>query len=468
MEDGYLLYAYLFGSLKSFADFYFNWRGFIFHGFIELHGCIIFCGSIYATKGPNSLQEAKMRILEVFLSLTVLITVSLTASCRSDDNTGKVIPREIALAYARFGFDIYRAEANLSKGGNLFISPVSVAMALAMTMEGSDNATEEEISRVLGLSRTGREDVGRYNRQLMKSLQRDREGVEVSIANSLWLNKSYSFLDKFKRDASDYFLADLYPLTTAEKINSWVSEKTEKKIESIVDRVSSDDAAFLINAIYFNGKWKNRFDPELTESADFHTASGETKDVQMMKRKGSYLYIKNDLLEGVIIPYADEKTNIVLILPSEESGLTGFHEDLDYDSWKNLRSGFRKREGTVELPRLKIEYKTELKRQLASLGMKAAFSPVDADFTRMIRREGDRNLYIDEVLHKSFLRMDEEGTEAAAVTAVKMKLTSVAMPVEPFHLIFDRPYFLMIEESESGLPIFMGSITDPESPVTGR
>ncbi len=410
------------------------------------------------------MRSTRIIIMFVIIAVVAAGCTSANESGEPDKLSGEVSDKvSIAEAYSRFGFELYNIEASLNRSRNVFISPVSVALALAMTAGGADGETLAQMRQALNLEDIEEDTLKDGNLEIIQGLKKEDKEVILSIANSIWLRKSLEFKKEFKNDTRKFFLAEVFPITTVKKINNWVSDETRGKISQIIDSISKDDIAYLINAIYFKGTWKKEFDPEKTSKKDFHTPGGSVKSVDMMKRKGSFRYLDGEKFKGVVLPYTDEKTVMVLLLPDEDSNLKELHDKLDFESWRSWREGFTKREGTVEIPRLEIEYNSQLKSQLSKVGMKMAFDPTGADFSRMCVPGGGRNVYIDDVLHKTYLKVDEKGTEAAGVTAVVMKMTSAMEQPEPFRLVFDRPYFLVIEDTESGLPLFMGSISDPLS-----
>lgn len=392
----------------------------------------------------------------------LIIAYSLMPQTSTGENAEKMVNNNIVNAYTEFGFDLYKKEIITHKDENIFISPVSVSLALAMTSGGSEGETEKAILKTLNLEGIKRETLGSANKNLISNLLKDDKDVELSIANSIWLKKGVNFYEKFKTDTENYFFADLFSLTTADPINEWVEKKTNGRIKDIIESVSPADIAYLVNAIYFKGSWAEEFDRKLTKPKSFYLKGGEEIKVDMMKRKDRFKYLKTEEFEAVTIPYGDGKTSISLFLPDKDSCLDTFRESLSYKSWKRWRSDFRKREGTVELPKLRIEYKSKLNSSLSALGMEIAFSPSDADFSRMCRIDSKLNVYISKVLHKTFLKMDEKGTEAAAATSVGLTLTSTAhKQPEPFHIVFNRPYFLVITENSNSLPLFIGSVQKP-------
>ena len=403
-----------------------------------------------------------IKINAVSFLLTLVITSPLFAFSLPQCSSEKTAPNTVAKAYAEFSFDLYKKEAAAYKDKNIFISPASVALALAMTIEGSAGETEKAMLQTLKLKGINRKDFKTGNKILITNLMQKEGKVELSIANSIWLKESIKFNKEFKSDIEEYFMSNLFPLSTAKPINKWVEEKTNGKISNIIDRVSKNDIAYLINAIYFKGSWAKEFNKKETKPRSFYLANGNEITVDMMKQKNRFKYLKTESFEAVTIPYGDGETSISLFLPNRDSNLDTLYKNLSYKSWKLWESEFRKREGTIEIPKLEIEFKSRLNNSLSALGMEIAFSPKRADFSNMCKVSNGLNIYISKVLHKTFLKIDEKGTEAAGVTAVGITLTSSAhKPDNVFLLVFNRPFFIIIKDDSSGLPLFMGSILDP-------
>lgn len=404
-----------------------------------------------------------MKKSKVFLLILILIIAGPLFACslpqRGSENPA---PDAVAKAYTEFSFDLYLMEASAHRGRNIFISPASVALALAMTINGSAGETEKAMLETLKLNGINRKDFKKGNKRLITNLMKKEGKVELSIANSIWLKESINFSDEFKSDTEEYFLSNIFPLSTAKPINKWVEDKTNGKIMGIIDRVSKNDIAYLINAIYFKGSWAEEFNRKETKPRAFYLADGKEITVDMMKQKNRFKYLQTESFQAVTIPYGDGKTTISLFLPNKDSNLDTLYNNLSYKSWKLWESKFRKREGTVEIPKLEIEFKSRLNNSLSALGMEIAFSPARADFSNMCEVGTGLNIYISKVIHKTFLKIDEKGTEAAGATAVGITLTSAAHdPANPFHLVFNRPFFMIIKDNSSGLPLFMGSILDP-------
>jgi len=398
-----------------------------------------------------------MRYIIISLLLASIFIFSCGGASPEDAENARAL---VTGKYNRFGFDIFAEEAARAGGDNVFISPASISFALAMTAGGADAITKEEMYQTLRLSGIKEGTVRLGSSRLYSDLTTEQEKLLLTVANSIWLKEGIRFKQDFIDYTEKYFFAECYPITTPEAINSWVRNNTGEKIERIVDSISPDDIAFLINAVYFKGIWQKEFDPEKTSIKDFHPASGSPLRVDMMRRNDEFSYLEADSFRAVAIPYGEGEMNVYLFLPDQDFGLSGFNDFFGYQQWDQARNSFRSREGTVELPRLKIEYKSILNEPLQKLGMDTAFSRSEADFSRMCEVSG-QNVYISEVLHKTFLKVNEEGTEAAAVTSVRMRVTSVHQKPPPFHLVFDRPFFMMIVDERTGAVLFMGNITLP-------
>jgi serine protease inhibitor len=365
-----------------------------------------------------------------------------------------------------FGIALYRMIADCAEGKNVFLSPVSISLALSMTYNGAAGETARDMAHTLRLAGMDLERVNESNALLLDRLQRDIPDVRLDIANSLWARKGIDFKRTFLERTEKHYMADVKTLDFAspqatDKINGWVSDRTGGLITEIIDRIDPLAVLFLINAIYFKGAWTEPFDGALTQEGDFHAGGGTVKKVPMMRQSGKFKYLRGEDFQAVRLPYGDERIGMYLFLPDEASNLHAFHERLDAENWKRWTSGMRKRNGTISLPRFKAAFDIKLKRILSALGMGIAFDPRRADFGNMLQR-GTENLYINDVIHKAVIEVNEEGTEAAAATAVEMRLTSAMIEEEPFVMVLDRPFFLVIGDGETGAMLFMGSIVDPE------
>jgi serine protease inhibitor len=365
-----------------------------------------------------------------------------------------------------FGFNLYRELLAQRPGENIFVSPASVGFALAMTYNGAQGTTMEAMANVLGLGGKGLEESNRADSVLISATRAPMKGIELSVANSLWGRKGIDFNKDFLARNKRYYGADVRSIDfaspqAAPQINAWVAEKTKDKIQGIVDQIDEGSILFLINAIYFKGTWTKEFDKRETREKPFYLPGGKEKTCPMMSQGSDYLYLKGDGFQAAAIPYGEGRMSMYVFLPDDRMGLDKLHARLSDRNWDAWIGSFAKRPGRIGLPRFKLEFKAKLKSALTNLGMGIAFEGARANFRGMITGAGG-NAYIEDVVHKTFVEVNEKGTEAAAATAVEMKLTSVMEPQRPFEMICDHPFFFAIRDNETGLVLFMGSIVDPE------
>lgn len=363
-----------------------------------------------------------------------------------------------------FGIDTFHAIRAANDEENLFISPASIFTALAMTYNGAEAETREAMAKTLDLEDMTREEVNKAFADLLTILNNPDPRVEMAVANSLWARDGVDFKEDFLRRNEDYFNAEVTALDfddpgAADIINDWVSEQTEGKIEDIVEPpIDPLTVLFLINTIYFHGEWSEPFDPELTREIPFYPADGSVKEHPVMFKHDEFSYFDTDLFQALRLPYGEnERLGMYVFLPSGEAGLEGFYEELDPYKWARWTESFTTREGEVGLPRFQFEYEKSLNDVLKTLGMEIAFDDSAADFSGM--REIPPRLYISDVKHKSFVEVNEEGTEAAAATSVEIRLES-ARP-DYFSMIVDRPFFFAIADDMTGAVLFMGSVLEP-------
>lgn len=349
---------------------------------------------------------------------------------------------------------------------NMFISPTSLFMALSMAYNGADGETKNEMAGTLNLDDMSLDELNRANAAFMTRLH-DKLSVDLTIANSLWLNDRFSLEAPFQKQMTDYFNAEIEEIdiqdpTSAEHINDWVKDATNGKITDMVEPpLDSDLVAFLINAIYFNGDWHHEFNSDLTEPRDFHTVDG-AKELPFMHLEANLNYMENDMFQVVELPYQNEEMSMHIVLPKESSSLETFYEAMSQDQWQKWMDELTEREGHLMLPKFELEYEITLNDALKALGMKKAFSSEEASFSNMA--EGDVPIFIYEVKQKSYLNISEEGTEAAAATSIEMRTESYSpTDTPPFQMVVDRPFFFTITDNETNAILFMGTIFDPSS-----
>lgn len=362
-----------------------------------------------------------------------------------------------------FGFNLYKNLARENE--NIMISPVSVSLAMAMVYNGANGATREDMARALNVQGLELDRLNKNNLALLYYLTSADPELTVNIANSIWMLEDFKFSEAFVATVKNDYQAEAKKLDfadpkSADVINKWVNDKTRGTIDQIVTPpIDSQTIMFLINAVYFKGSWTSPFETELTSEQAFNLVDGQTVTVPTMYQSGSFDYLKSSGFQALRLPYGeDEQMAMVLFLPDQNTSLSEFQNQLNQDNWSNWQAHFEAKAGTLMLPKFTMEYEKSLNQVLAELGMGIAFEPGKADFSGLAAAAAD-DIYISNVKHKTFIEVDETGTEAAAVTSVEVGTTS--MPAYDFELNFDRPFFYAIEDSETGAIVFMGAVLDP-------
>lgn len=381
-----------------------------------------------------------------------------------DEPTIGPIDSDVTMANTRFGFDLFSEIWKTEQNQNIFISPFSVSTALTMTLNGASGETEQAMTDTLQLQDIGNDAINSSYYQLLNALQTSDPKVTLSIANSLWGREGMRFKANFLGHNLRYFNAELEMLdfsdeeATLKEINQWVNDNTNGKIPKILDEIESNAVLFLINAIYFKGTWQTEFDPSMTQDGVFYLTDGSTKMVPMMRRQGQYPIYHGNNVQAINLPYGEGRMSMYIFLPTQQSNLNAFLSTLNAEDWENWMTQFREQNVSIEIPKFKIEYGTkELNDVLTSLGMGVAFDENRADFSRMASLENiSGNLYIEKVAHKTFIEVNEEGSEAAAATSVGIGIRSLP---RPFNV--NRPFFFAIRDNETKTVLFMGVVVDP-------
>lgn len=407
-------------------------------------------------------------VLLTFLCVCLCGTLTATVA-RADDAGSNQLDdsaRRLSEAHNRFGFKLFNQISSDDFGENIFISPASAAFALAMLYNGADGTTRAEMTSTLELGGLSLEDVNEANSSLLTSLNESDSSVELAVANSIWYRNTFQFRQDFLDRNSHFYGAEIAALDfgspdAKDIINDWVKESTRNKIKSIVDQISPLDVMFLINAVYFKGNWTYPFSEELTTDRPFHLLDGTTLDVPQMQQTRAFLYLGTEAFQAIRLPYGSGSFSMLLFLPELESGLEGFAAELSSENWDEWQDQFSSRRVNIAMPKFKLEYDRLLNEPLMALGMESAFDEARADLTGLWEPPEFRsfNLYVSFVRQKTFLEVNEEGTEAAAVTGIGVTVTSVPPP--PVKMIVDRPFFCAIVDDNTGLILFMGAIVDP-------
>jgi serpin B len=365
-----------------------------------------------------------------------------------------------------FAFDLY--ERLRSTDGNLFFSPASISVALAMTSVGAAENTEAEMAKTLHLQMP-KSQVNDEMRALLASWKsaNKKQGYRLNVANRLWGQQGYKFLDDYLRVTREDYGAELarvdfnQPEAARETINKWVEDNTQEKIKNLIPSASAVQGARLVltNAVYFKGDWHDPFDKNRTRDQDFHVSTTRDVKTPLMQQQHRLRYATGEGLQLLELPYGDGSLSMVVLLPNKVDGLGELEEKLTAASLQNLRAGASSREVIVFLPKFRTTAEFQLGGILKSMGMASAFDPSTADFSGMT---GKKELFISAVLHKAFVDVNEEGTEAAAATGVVMRPMAMRRPPEPPPVFrADHPFVFLIRDNRNGAILFLGRVTDP-------
>jgi len=362
----------------------------------------------------------------------------------------------------KFGLKLFREviHAEVDKTKNVFISPLSVSMALGMTLNGANGSTLEAIQETLELAGLTTEDINQSYKSLIELLVQLDPQVKFQIANSIWYKQGYTFRQEFIDLNKTFFNAVVRALNFADPgakdvINGWVKEKTNNLIDGIIDEIKPDHVMFLINAIYFKGFWTSKFDPAKTQDDLFVGPGGATRPCKMMHQQQDFMYFGNASMQAIDLPYGDAGFSMTILLPRVSGQIDSLISVLTPEKWTEWTDNFSAQKIELEMPKFTTEYDIKLNDALSALGMGVAFTDL-ADFTRMYEPGG---LAIDEVKHKTFVKVDEEGTEAAAVTSVGVVETSLPQIIS---MRIDHPFIFAIRENLSQTVLFIGKIVAPE------
>lgn len=365
----------------------------------------------------------------------------------------------LARAQNDFGFRLLGQLIQEFEGENTFLSPFSVSVALAMTYNGAGGRTRQAISAALGLQDLTLDEFNQGSTALLAALRDLDPQVELAVANSLWLRRGIQLNPEFQQRMTDVYEAGVATLDfkdrdAARVINAWVRDRTAGRIPEIVTQQTIQQAIFLlINAIYFKGLWAKPFDKRQTKEGDFTQRDGRRTRAPMMSQVGRYHYLETGDFQAVSLLYGKGRASLEIFLPKPSVLLVEFLQHLTPTNWHKWLSGMREAEGDVVLPRFKVEFGAELKQALSALGMGQAFQP-DANFQAM----GAGPLMISQVIHKSFVEVNEEGTEAAAATAVVMVRAAMFDLPRRFRMVVNRPFFCALRDRETEAVLFMGVI----------
>jgi len=366
----------------------------------------------------------------------------------------------------RFAFSLYD-QLRSGDQDNLFYSPFSISTALAMTYAGAQGETARQIRNTLNFPDGGNFH-GQYSKMLQKISGANKDYITLDIANGLWAQKKFTFLDSYFDLVKTNYSSELKnvdfrdPVAREDarnEINTWVEKVTREKIKNLLDPSNLDSSTrlVLVNAIYFYGDWALAFEKHMTREADFYSRDNLTLTVPFMNNTGRYNFYETSDVKVIELPYKGSTASMLIFLPVDKDGLAEFEKSFSYKFYAEAVASMQMADVALSMPKFKTDYKIYLGKILAKMGMPLAFSPLTADFSGMT---GKKELYISAVIHQASINVDEKGTEAAAATAVVMAKGAARKP-EMKYFIADHPFIFLIRDNTTGSILFMGRLTKP-------
>jgi serpin B len=407
-----------------------------------------------------------MKAFPIFPFATLVL---LSLQCKKENDSLKTVDFacndqpavcDLSAANGNFAIEVFKQinhEEPADK--NIFISPFSISTALTMTANGAAAQTFDGMWNALKISGLEQIAVNESYKKLLETLPHLDSGAKLKLANSIWPQVNYPVLENFLTTNATYFGSEVKPVdfenweAVIEEVNGWVEDNTEGLIKETLKELPNGVVMLLINAIYFKGEWRNPFDPDNTHEADFYTESGIVKAEMMNIQRGNFLYFENDQFQAIDLPYGDSVFSMSVFLPKEGHDVKELIGEMNAGSWNEWLASFQNRELWLSFPKFKLEYDIKLKKVLSNMGMDLAFSDA-ADFSNMITGGGVK---IDDVIHKTFVEVNEKGTEAAGVTVVEIIETSFGTVFNANH-----PFLFAIRDNKTNSILFMGKVVNPK------
>lgn len=397
-----------------------------------------------------------------------MLAAAMLIGC-TNDNVGPdnevnpvIIPASVSNGTTSFAFEfIHALQKTQSAEENFFVSPLSLHMALGMLLNGAEKETAVEIQKALKMDDVALADLNAAYKTLINDLPIADSKVSLGLANSVWYRNDFSVENDFQSVLKNSFESEVTGLpfddAAKDRINKWASDKTNGKIKKVLDKIQQQHVMFLLNALYFKGDWQTRFDPKKTQDTPFKLENGQSKNVKMMFAESDFKASSGSTYDAVRLPYANGQFNMTLLIPKGQSKIDAVLNEITGEGWAKLNNGMVERGITLGLPKFTLEYSAQLKETLQGMGIKRAFD----ENAQLGKINKTAELYVDFVKQDAYLGIDEQGTEAAAVTTIGIGVTSAGP--EPPRFICDRPFGLVISENTSNTILFMGRIKNPES-----
>lgn len=405
-----------------------------------------------------------MKRLKIILSVVLIFIAGCETSSQFNDEIPMreltPIEKQLVASADNFALKIFKQISEDESGKNVFISPLSISMALGMTLNGAEGSTYEAMRNTLSLSGITQQEINESYQSLVRLLTKIDSKVIMQIANSIWYRNTIPVKPDFIETNKKYFDAAINPMNfndpaTVNTINNWVKESTNGRIDKIVESIDPATIMYLINAIYFKGTWQYQFDKNKTADDLFRKDAGDLIQCKMMNLDTDFYVSSNDTFTILDLPYGKGNFSMTIILPAKDKKVKDVVGVLNNALWKSSINSLSKVKKQLYMPRFKMEYKINLNETLKALGMEIAFDPYNANFKKIY--DGFGNAFISSVDHKTFVEVNEEGTEAAAVTSVTVGVTSIQDNV----IRLDRPFIFVIREKNSGCILFIGKLEDP-------
>jgi serine protease inhibitor len=413
----------------------------------------------------------------IFLIFIFVTATTVLSGCRTNSTEPSQVQLNIhnldKVEYAivssdnSFGFKLFSQINGSEQNKNVFISPFSVSMAFGMLLNGANGSTLDSLEQALGDAGMSLSDINNAYKNVSVSLTTLDAHVTFQNANSIWYRDGFPVLTNFLNVNKNYFDAEVNSLnfnlpSTAQTINNWVNLKTYGKIPTILDgSIPSDIVMYLINAIYFKGAWTYKFDTSGTKDASFTCADGSIATCKLMNQEDTFAYYADSSMQAIDLPYGDRSYSMTVILPSAGISIDQFASALSQSQWNTIINKLDSAKVDLYMPKFTLNYSRVLNNELKALGMGIAFDPLRADLTRISAMGG---LYVSYVLHKTYVDVDEEGTEAAAATVIGIEIGAVYPGRPEINVMrIDHPFIFVIREHQSGTILFIGKIVNPAS-----
>lgn len=403
-------------------------------------------------------------------SLIIAFFALILFSCRQESesqSTTDLAPNEksakLIAADNQFGLEIFqKINSSSTEQKNTMISPMSISLALAMAYNGAAGDTKTQMESMLHKSGLTPDDINQNYKDLVAALASHDPKVELAISNAIFYRNTFSVKPDFITTNQNYYDAEVAGLDfaktteTLNKVNGWVDSKTKGKIDKIINQIKPEDIMYILNAIYFNGEWKYRFDASKTSNQTFTKEDNASIQVPTMTIENQFKYYGDTNFEILEIPYGSGKFSMLILLPKSGKKVDNVISSLtttNINSWISKLSETKK---TVYLPKFEFKFDKSLISNLQDLGMVDAFNPLKSNLSGISEAA---QLYISEVMHKSYIKVDEKGTEAAAVTGITVGVTSIGPDLAVFRA--DHPFVFLIREKDTSSILFMGKVVDP-------